>query len=258
MAPIKIARRAFQVLFLGAVISLAAKLLLGTAKTTVEYYCPMGGVVSLYGLFRKQQFICTLSEMNLSLALALFVGVIATKKSFCSWVCPIGTISEGLAWVRGKAIKRQALRVPDGADRWLSKLKYVVLALVIILSYRTSELVFRGYDPFYILFTGTKGHGLIPVVSILVLVGVLALAFFFEMSWCRYLCPLGAAIDPLSKIGLLKIKRDGAKCNECGACDRVCPHRISVSKLRKVSRMDCTNCLECVSKCTPGALDMGV
>jgi polyferredoxin len=258
MTKIKITRRVFQLFFLGSVSYLMVKLLVGVPTRTVEYYCPMGGVVSIYGLFRKQQFICALSEMNLSLALALFAGVILTKKSFCSWVCPIGAVSEGLAWIRGKGIKKQALRIPDAADVWLSKLKYVVLAVIIILSYRASELVFRGYDPFYILFTGTRGHGLVPVVSVAVLVGVLAGTFLFEMSWCRYLCPLGAAIDPLSRIGFLKVKRDGDKCNECGACDRVCPHRIPVSKLQKITRMDCTNCLECVSQCGPGALDVGV
>jgi polyferredoxin len=258
MTRIKVARRLFQVFFLGSVVLLAVKLLAGAATRTVEYYCPMGGVVSIYGLFRKQQFICALTEMNLSLALALFAGTILTKKSFCSWVCPIGTVSEGLVWMRGKVARRQTLMIPDGADAWLANIKYVVLALIVILSYRASELVFRGYDPFYILFTGTRGHGLIPGVSVVVLAAVLALAFVFEMSWCRYLCPLGAAIAPLSRIGLLKVKRDGARCNGCGACDRACPHRIPVSKLRGVSRADCTNCLECVSKCDPGALDVGV
>jgi polyferredoxin len=248
----------FQIFFLAAAASLTVKLLAGVRTPTVEYYCPMGGVVSLWGLVKKQQFICALSEMNLSLALAVLAGVVLTKKSFCSWVCPLGTIFEGLAGIRGKVLKRDALRVPDGADWVLSKVKYVVLVLIVVLSYRTSELVFRGYDPFYTLFTGGKGHGLIATWSLIFLGIVLVGTFLFEMAWCRYLCPLGAVMDPLSKIGLLKIKR-GAACTDCGACDRACPQRIPVSKVAKVTRMDCTNCLSCVSKCkTRGALDLGV
>ena len=258
MTPIRITRKVFQVFFLAAAVSLTVKLLAGVRAPTVEYYCPMGGVVSLWGLVKKQQFICALSEMNLSLALAVFAGVILTKKSFCSWVCPLGSIFEGFAWVRGKVMRREALRVPDQADRVLKYLKYVVLALIFVLSYRASELVFRGYDPFYALFTAGKGHGLMATWSLVILGVVLAGSFLFEMAWCRYLCPLGAVMDPLSKIGLLKVKR-GAACNGCGACDRACLQRIPVSKLGRVTRVDCTNCLACVAKCkTPGALDVGV
>lgn len=257
MAPIKIARRVFQIFFLGATVTLTVKLLAGIRAPTVEYYCPMGGVVSLWGLVKKQQFICALSEMNLSLALAVFAGAVLTKKSFCSWVCPLGTVFEGLAWTRGRVMKREMLRVPNKADWLLSKVKYVVLLLIIVLSYRASELVFRGYDPFYILFTAGKGHGLIAMWSLVALAGVLVGTFLFEMAWCRYLCPLGAVMDPLSRIGLLKVKRTAA-CNGCGACDRACLQRIPVSTLSRVTRMDCTNCLSCVSKCkAPGALDVG-
>jgi len=258
MAPIKIARKAFQLFFLAAAVSLTVKLLVGVRGPTVEYYCPMGGVVSLWGLVKKQQFICALSEMNLSLALAVFAGALLTKKSFCSWVCPLGAIFEGLAWLRGKVIRREALRVSDRADWVLSKVKYVVLVLIIVLSYRASELVFRGYDPFYTLFTAGRGHEVMATWSLVILGAVLAGSFIFEMSWCRYLCPLGAVMDPLSKIGLLKVKR-GAACNGCGACDRACLQRIPVSKLSKVTRADCTNCLACLSRCkTPGAMDLGV
>ena len=259
MAPIKITRRVFQVFFLVATASLTFKLLRGVQAPTVEYYCPMGGVVSLWGLIKKQQFICALSEMNLSLALAVFAGVILTKKSFCSWVCPLGTIFESFAWLRGKVMKRETLRVPDRADAILGYAKYGVLALIFVLSYRTSELVFRGYDPFYTLFTAGKGHGLIAIWSLVILGGILVGTFLFEMAWCRYLCPLGAALNPLSKIGLLKVKRNSETCNECGSCDRVCLQRISVSKATKVSNMDCTNCLSCMGKCKArGAMGLGV
>jgi polyferredoxin len=259
VAPIKITRKVFQLFFLGAAVTLTLKVLFGVAGRTVEYYCPMGGVVSIYGLFRKQQFICALSEMNLSLALALFGAVLVTKRSFCSWVCPLGTVFEYLSWVRGKLLPRDKLRLSNRTDAILSRFKYVILALILLLSYRASELIFRGYDPFYILFTGGKGHGVIPVVSIAITAAVIILTFIYEFAWCRYACPLAGALDPLSRVGLLKVTRDGSRCNDCGVCDRVCPQRIPVSKVNKVGRADCTNCLECVARCgRPGALDIGV
>jgi polyferredoxin len=259
MAPIKTTRKLFQVFFLTAAAVLAVKLMLGMPTRTVESYCPMGGVVSLYGLIRKQQFICALSEMNLSLALALFGAVLLTRRSFCSWVCPLGTVFEGLSWVRSKIMRRATLRLSDRADAVLSRLKYVVLGIILLLTYQASELVFRGYDPFYILFTGGRGHGLVPVVSIGLLAGVLGLSFIYELAWCRYMCPLAAVMDPLARIGLVKVRRDSERCDSCGLCDRVCPQRIPVSERPKVTRSDCTNCLECVVRCSrSGALGLGL
>ena len=259
VARIKIARRLFQIFFLGGSLVLLVKGLAGLTSRTVEYYCPMGGIVSIYGLFRKQQFICALNETNLSIALALLAGVVISKKSFCSWVCPLGAIFDWLAWVRSKVLGRQVLRIPDLPDAVLGKVKYVVLALVLILTFRASELVFRGYDPFYILFTGGRGHGLIPVLSLAILTAVLALSFMFEMAWCRYLCPLGAVMSPISRVGLLKIKRDQVRCTGCGACDTVCLQRIPVSTMSKVTSADCTSCLDCVARCpVDGALDIGI
>lgn len=235
------------------------KLLAGVSTRTVEYYCPMGGIASIWGLIRGQQFICALNEMNVTIGVALLVSVLVVKKAFCSWVCPLGTLFEGVVWLRRKTLGSERLRIPDYIDSRLQYLKYVVLGVILVLTYHLSELVFRGYDPFYVLFTGARGHETIPVVSALIVVGVLAAAFFFEMSWCRYLCPLNAVMSPVSKVGVFKVKRDAARCTACGACDSACLQRIPVSQLDKVSRIDCTNCLDCISKCrVPGAMYIGL
>jgi polyferredoxin len=259
VTPIKITRRVFQIFFLAACVWLMVRLLAGLSTRTVEYYCPMGGIVSIWGLIRKQQFICALNEMNVSIGVALLISVVLIKKSFCGWVCPLGTLFEGTAWMRRKLLGRERLRVPDSVDSKLLYLKYAVLAAILILTYHFSDIIFRGYDPFYVLFTGARGHETIPVVSALVLAGILVAAFFFELSWCRYLCPLNAVMSPLSRVGLLKVKRNADACTACGACDRACLQRIPVSRLEKVTDVNCTNCLDCMSKCkVPGAMDLGI
>jgi hypothetical protein len=96
MTPIRITRRLFQFFFLAGCVWLMARLLAGVGTRTVEYYCPMGGVVSIWGLFRRQQFICALNEMNVSIGLALIISVVLVKKAFCGWVCPLGTLFEGV------------------------------------------------------------------------------------------------------------------------------------------------------------------
>ncbi len=260
MAPIKIVRRAFQIFFLASASWLALKLIFGMPTRTVEYYCPMGGIVSIYGLFKRQQFICALGEMNLSLGFALLGAVLITKRSFCSWICPIGVIAEFLAWARAKVGMRDLrTRISRLTDLVISKIKYILLLVILVMSYRLGELVFRGFDPFYIIFTGAKGHELLPVVSILIATGVIVGLFVCSHSWCRYLCPLAAVMNPISRVGILKIRRDSERCTGCEICGSACPHGIPVHKKEKVLNPECTNCFECVARCpVKKALDIGL
>jgi hypothetical protein len=50
------------------------------------------------------------------------------RKAFCSWICPIGTLSEWL-WQTGQSVSGRSLRVPRWLDVPLRGLKYVLLGL---------------------------------------------------------------------------------------------------------------------------------
>ena len=69
------------------------------------------------------------------------------------------------------------------------------------------------------------------------------------MIWCRYLCPLGGILWPLSRPGLVRLKRDADTCTDCGLCDRACPQSIDVSTATEVTSGECTLCFECRRIC---------
>jgi polyferredoxin len=236
-------RRVFQVGVLLAVIWLA----LGWGKSSFENFCPFGGIESLYALVTSRFITCAISPWNFAVFFGVLGLTIAAKKSFCSWICPIGFLYELLGKVQRKLFKN-AIIPPPGVDRWLRHLRYVVLVVVLYFTWKTGELIFRGYDPFYLAFSGI-GHGTLGTMS-LVILGVLVVSgLFIRMSWCRYLCPMSAVMDPFSRWSSVAIRRDTDLCIACGICDESCEHDLEPSRREVVSHRDCSNCLECLHAC---------
>lgn len=259
------ARRTFQVCVAGAAAAVGFRAAMGWSLSSVETYCPFGGIETAYSFFTRQKFSCATGELNVTLFLALLGLTLVARKSFCSWVCPFGAVSEGLAALGRKLLKKprrdsqglplQLLEPPRRVDAALRWLRLPALAAVLYFTFRTGELIFRGYDPYYVLFS-FNGHD-VKWWSYLVLGALLAAALLVPMAWCRYLCPLGAVLWPFSAAGRMRLQRDGAACTSCGACDRACPHSIDVSRVAQVRSGECTLCLECAAACpVPGTLDL--
>ncbi len=240
---IRIVRYILQAFFLASIIYLA----LGWGSNGFESFCPFGGVEAIYGLFTHGNFTCALAPLNLSMFIGILLLTILTKRSFCGWVCPLGTISEWIGRFGDKVWKKRP-RIPRAVDRYLRYLRYPVLAVILYFTYTIGDLVFRGYDPFYLIFSG-MGHGSLGWISIGVMVIFVIGSFFQPMFFCRYFCPLAAVLDPFSKIGLVRITRDAETCIDCTLCNKRCHFGIDVMSLHKVTHRDCVNCLECVEAC---------
>lgn len=258
-------RRIFQLTLVLAAAVAGYRAATGAALAGIETYCPFGGLETAYSLLANQRFTCAAGELNFTLFLALLTLTLLARKAFCSWVCPVGTVNEWLfglgrrLWPRkhrgAAGTHRRWLEPPAKVDRAARWLRLPMLGLTLFFTYKTGELIFRGYDPYYILFSW-NGHDVRPW-SYAVLGAILAGAVLVPMAWCRYLCPLGAALWPFAAVGRLRLKRNEASCRNCGVCDVACPHSIPVSSAAEVLSGECTLCLECVSACKfPGTLEL--
>ena len=189
-------------------------------------------------------------------AMVLFIAFmlmsLLLKKAFCSWLCPVGTLSEYL-WTFGRKIFGRNLRCPRWLDIPLRGLKYLLLGFfVFLIGTMSAEAIHDFMTTPYGMVADVKmlnffrdiGQTAAIVIALLVLLSMLVQNF-----WCRYLCPYGALLGITSLFSPTKIRRDSEACIDCGKCARVCPSHLPVDQLVQIRSVECTACMACVAAC---------
>ncbi len=174
------------------------------------------------------------------------------RKSFCAWLCPVGTLSEYL-WKLGRFIFRRNFRLPRWVDLPLRSLKYILLGFF---AYAVAAMSAAAVAEFI-----SSPYGLIVDVRMLnffrymggtaayVLLGLIVASLFVQNFWCRYLCPYGALMGLAALVSPTRIVRTESACIDCAKCAKACPAALPVDKLVQIRSAECTSCLECVAVC---------
>jgi polyferredoxin len=217
----------------------------------VEGWLPIAGMMNLkYWLVSHQ--IPAVHPAAMFLLLAFLSMAFLFRKAFCSWLCPVGTISEYL-WRAGRKMFGRNFRIPRWLDIPLRGLKYLLLGFFVwaVASMSAGAIESFMHSP-YGLIAAVKMLDFFRFMSVtgLVVIGVLAVAsLFVENFWCRYLCPYGALLGLTSLLSPLRIRRNSEACIDCAKCARACPSGLPVDHLASVRSAECTGCLACVSVC---------
>jgi polyferredoxin len=212
------------------------------------------GQLSIVNITASVDALVTGNDLSFLLAdpmtviLWVFVGftlLIWGRGTFCGWLCPFGAFQELVSLITARlGLKRRRLRV--GIDRKLKWLKYLVLAGVLAtmwLAPTTTELAVE-VEPFKTAISLYFARDW-PYVAWAV--GLLVLSIFVYRGYCRYICPLGAALavfNPLRRWGWI------ARRDACGTPCQTCRHRCefqSITPAGKVAYSECFQCLDCVA-----------
>jgi len=195
--------------------------------------------------------------------LASFVVVsFLFRKSFCSWLCPVGTISE-LLWKLGRETFHRNRRLPRRFDIALRSLKYILLGLFLYAVAAMSVPAIRAFlDGPYGVVADVKMMNFFRYLGITgaVVLGLLVvLSIFIQNFWCRYLCPYGALLGLFARFSPVRIRRTPSSCIDCASCSEACPSLLPVDRLITVRSPECTGCYECIAACpVEDALEMSV
>jgi polyferredoxin len=149
--------------------------------------------------------------------------------------------------------KRPSGRLP-GRWGWLRYVHFglsltLVLALFFGFGYRDGAI---GQSAVIWFIAGVASYWVIGIG--------LAYALQDNRAFCKYVCPVGVPLKVTSRFSLLKIGGDAAKCNNCGACVKMCPMDIRIPEYiqagQRVLSTECSLCQTCTTVCAHDALKL--
>jgi len=217
----------------------------------VEGFLPISALLGVkYWL--ETSTVNTIHPSGIFIFAAIVLVSIALKKSFCSWLCPVGTLSESL-WLLGEKIFGRNLRLPRWLDHPLRSLKYLLLLFFawVISGMDVSALQSFINSPYnrmadvkmYLFFANISAFAFWAIVVLMLL------SIVIRNFWCRFLCPYGALLGVLSWFSPLKVTREASSCIDCELCTKACPSNILVHKAGRVWSDECTSCMRCIEVC---------
>ena len=221
----------------------------------VEGFLPISALMSVVYFFQTGQ-IHDVHPAGFFIFLAIAGVSFVFGKSFCSWLCPIGFISEMVGDFGEKIWKKffnRRMKLHRFIDYSLRAIKYLLLAFFVFAIFSLTETALAVFlSDAYNIAADIKMYYFFAEISrfSLIVIGVLfLLSIFIRNFWCRYLCPYGALLGLIGFLSPNKIKRNTVSCIDCGLCVKACPSFIKVDKVKTVFSDECTSCLSCVDAC---------
>jgi NosR/NirI family nitrous oxide reductase transcriptional regulator len=216
----------------------------------------------LHSLLRQWRWTLFLSDPFIFI---FWIFIIATvlvwgRGFFCGWLCPFGALTELLYKTGGRVgLKRWQFGFPAAWHHRLKWIKYAVfigLLGVSIHSMVAAEML-AEVEPFKTTFLVCIFNRSWPYA--LFASGLLALSIFTERPFCKYLCPLGAALAVPGTFRWIGLPRK-AECHGCTACAKGCGAQ-AIDPQGRIDMRECMLCLDCMtlytdaSACPPLALE---
>lgn len=170
--------------------------------------CPIGAIQNVaLGLFNPQYAVplVVLGFFLLPLVFTLLFG-----RTFCAGVCPLGALQD--------AVLIRPLKVPAWLEHSLGLLPWVILGAAVLVAATGGGFIICRQDPYVTIFrlSGTAD-------MIIFSLAMLAVAMFIGRPYCRFGCPYGALLRPLSRLAWRHANITPAECINCRLCEDACP-----------------------------------
>lgn len=230
------------------------------------------------------QFIPALLSVSMGVVVGILVLTLLFGRLYCSTLCPLGTLQDGVNWARKRRDKKSALRFGfHKPNRWM---RYGVLAaavgfvaagigvgVALLDPYSIfGRIIYEGFRPLVqgvnnllALFMG-DWFGREPItvswlsfaVALVMMIIIGVLAWLKGRRYCTAWCPVGTLLGEVSRFALVKVEINTDKCTSCGVCGRKCKAEAIDTANHRVDPTRCVVCFDCIDDCSQGAISFGV
>ncbi len=203
-------------------------------------------IIIFINALRDLQFPIGLYMMEPFLFLS-FIFILVTillwgRGVFCGWLCPYGAMLELLNKIYIKLFPKGRFELPERTNNKLIYIKYIVFLLILgasFYSFMLSEYM-TEVEPFRTFVLKLNREWYFVLYFMILTIGSMVIF----RSFCRYLCPLGAALaipSLIKRVPFIKLNRYDF-CSTCKICKRTCSSRA----IRPDGTIDSRECMECL------------
>ena len=179
--------------------------------------------------------------------IAKIFGPLLFGRLWCGWACWTVMVLDLLPF------KQPAGRIP-GRWGWVRYLHFALsLGLVLLLVF---AIGFRDGA------TGTAAVTWFIIGNLLYYVVGIGLAYALKdnRAFCKYVCPVSVPLKITSRFSVIKIGQGAGQCNDCDACEKLCPMDVRISDYilnnQRVLSTECSLCQTCITVCAQDALKL--
>lgn len=226
----------------------------------------------------QTSFLYLLPHITLFILLCFLFG-----RMWCGWVCPIGSLGDGLTWIR-RRMNVPVRRFPKPFRHGLRGASYGILGLTMAISAFIGLPNFARFQCYWFLpycqvcparllcplfgliqpswkDFSTAITSMFTVLAWMTLALFIAAFYWGRRVWC-HLCPVGLMNSWFNKGGGVELKKSAVKCNKCASCAEACP--MGLTKMYAAdhdliyNEKGCILCFRCVEVCPrKGCLSVG-
>ncbi len=165
------------------------------------------------------------------------------RGAYCGWLCPFGALQE-LTNQIARRFKVPQWELPWGLHERLWPIKYIIFLGLFGLSLASIPLAetYAEVEPFKtaIILKFVRDWPFVVFALSLLVIGL-----FVERFYCRYMCPLGAALAIPARIRMFDWLRRYKECGSpCHVCSIECPVQ-AIHPTGQINPNECVNCLHC-------------
>ena len=243
-----------------------------------------GTVHAYLGWMAKIQFLPALLALNAGVIAALVILTLIFGRVYCSVICPLGILQDGIAWL-GRRGKKNRLKYGWSPEKkWLRYTMLGVMAVAIIAGIGSLVALLAPYSAYgrivQSLFAPVYGWGnnalaylaerkesyafyrtdvwlkglstLIVAAVTLILLAILA--WRNGRTYCNTICPVGTVLSFFSRFAMFRPVIDKEKCKNCKLCEHRCKAACINIDGHKIDYSRCVDCFDCIDNCKFDAL----